>query len=82
MENDQHEMKEKIKELEQKINELRTGRRILMNLLEVSTREKARQIMRLEKEIYRLRQRNQYIAQKLLYFQPYLTTHDEHFNPR
>lgn len=64
---DQHEMKEKIGELEKQIAQLRTSRRILMNLFETSTREKTQQIVRLEKEIHMLRRRNQQIAQQLLF---------------
>lgn len=59
-------MEEKIRELEEKISQLRAGRRILMNLLEQSTQEKMRQIIRLEQENKKLRRRNRRFAAQLL----------------
>ncbi|WP_018133371.1 hypothetical protein [Effusibacillus pohliae] len=66
---DMHEadrVEEKIRELEKKISQLRAGRRILMNLLEQSTHEKLRQIVRLEKENQLLRKQNRKYATQLL----------------
>lgn len=65
---DAHEylrIEEKVRELEKKITQLRTGRRILMNLLEQTTQEKLRQIVRLEKEIQNLKKRNRRYAMEL-----------------
>lgn len=84
--NEQHDMKEKIRELEKKISQLRTSRRVLMNLLETSTRDKLRQIVRLEKEVQKLRRRNQNIAAQLLFSQPQnkanFSPQDDRFEPR
>lgn len=60
-------LQEKICELEKKIMQLRTGRRILMSLLEKITREKSQQIVGLEKEIQRLKTKNRRYANELLY---------------
>lgn len=60
-------IEEKVRELEKKIHHLRTGRRILMNLLEHSTQERMRQIVRLEKEITALRKRNLRYAMELFH---------------
>ncbi|MFC4766386.1 hypothetical protein [Effusibacillus consociatus] len=59
-------VEEKIRELEKRISQLRAGRRILMNLLEQSTQEKMRQIVRLEKENQILRKQNRRYAAQLL----------------
>ncbi|BCJ85740.1 hypothetical protein [Effusibacillus dendaii] len=59
-------MEEKIDDLEKKISQLRTGRRILMHLLEHSLHEKIRQIIRLERENQYLRKQNRRYAAELL----------------
>jgi predicted nucleic acid-binding Zn-ribbon protein len=60
-------IEEKVRELEKKIHHLRTGRRVLMNLLEHSTQERLRQIVRLEKEIQALKKRNLRYAMELFH---------------
>jgi hypothetical protein len=56
---------EKIKELLNKNAELRVGRRILMNLLEMTNEEKKKEIEKLKRENELLRQRNKKIAARL-----------------
>jgi tRNA(Phe) wybutosine-synthesizing methylase Tyw3 len=56
---------EQIKELLNKNAELRVGRRILMNLLEMTNEEKKKEIEKLKRENESLRKRNKKIATRL-----------------
>lgn len=55
-------LKKKIEKLEEKINRLRIGRRVLMYIIEVIENEKNIKIRALTEEIYRLRKNNKRYA--------------------
>ena len=59
-------LKNRIQELEEKIDHLRFSRRVLMNLIERIEREKGGSLARLEKENKRLQQSNSKFAKSLL----------------
>lgn len=59
-------MKERIEELEQRVEHLRVSRRVLMNLVEKLEKEKNYLTSRLEKENRRLQRHNVMYAQSLL----------------
>lgn len=59
-------LKERVAELEEKIEQLRLSRRVLMNLVEKVEREKACFLTRLEKENRRLSQNNCRFARCLI----------------
>lgn len=59
-------MKERIEELEQRVEHLRVSRRVLMNLVEKIEKEKNYITTRLEKENRRLQRHNAMYAQSLL----------------
>lgn len=59
-------MRERICELEEKVEHLRVSRRVLMNLLEKVEREKGGLVSRLERENKKLQQHNNRFAKSLL----------------
>lgn len=59
-------LRQRIRMLEERIQGLRTSRRILMNLLSAQEREKRARIQRLEEENIRLHRRSQRYAQALM----------------
>jgi hypothetical protein len=60
---------ERVRELENRISQLRTGRRILMNLLEITAQNQMRQIARLQRENHELKKRNRRYVSKILLLQ-------------
>ncbi|MHB1125514.1 MAG: translation initiation factor 2 [Bacillota bacterium] len=63
---DQDVLKERLIELEERIESLRVSRRVLMNLIENMEKEKRSALARLEKENYKLQQSNSKYARTLL----------------
>jgi hypothetical protein len=63
---------ERVRELEKKISQLRTGRRILMNLLEIAALNQKRQIERLQRENHELKRRNRRYAARILFLQEHV----------
>ncbi|MHB1418791.1 MAG: translation initiation factor 2 [Bacillota bacterium] len=59
-------LKERLLELEERIESLRVSRRVLMNLIETMDKEKRSALARLEKENYKLQQSNSKYARTLL----------------
>ena len=59
-------LKQRVEELEDKIEQLRLSRRVLMNLVEKTEREKTCFLSRLEKENRRLSQNNSRYARSLI----------------
>lgn len=66
MASDYQIMKNRIEELEQRIEHLRVSRRVLMNLVEKLEKEKNSMAARLEKENRKLQRHNAMYAQSLL----------------
>ncbi|WP_282200819.1 hypothetical protein [Collibacillus ludicampi] len=60
---------ERVRELEKRISQLRTGRRILMNLLEINAQNQMRQIARLQRENHELKKRNRRYVSRILLLQ-------------
>ncbi len=60
------EMLAKIEFLKDRLEHLRIGRRILMNLLEITEEEKKNQILQLERENQLLRNQNKKFAKELI----------------
>lgn len=60
-------LKDRVLELEEKVEQLRLSRRVLMNLIEKIEKEKAGFLTRLEKENRKLQQNNYRYAQRLLH---------------
>lgn len=60
-------LESRIRELEEKIRQLRLSRRVLMNLIEKMEKERTGFLNRLEKENHRLHRDNCRYAQRLLY---------------
>lgn len=59
-------LRKKIQELEERVEQLRLGRRILMNLIEKMERDKDRFLSRLENENRKLHKNNYRYARRLL----------------
>ncbi|MHB8156294.1 MAG: translation initiation factor 2 [Desulfocucumaceae bacterium] len=59
-------MRKRLKELEEKVDQLRLSRRVLMNLIEKLEKEKSRFLNRLEKENKKLHLANYRYARSLL----------------
>jgi len=59
-------MKDRIEELEQRIEHLRVSRRVLMNLVEKLEKEKSSMLLRLEKENRKLQRNNAMYAHNIL----------------
>jgi hypothetical protein len=59
-------MKRRIRELEDLLDQLRMGRRVLINLLEITQREQKRKIEELEKENQRLKRKNKKYVEVLI----------------
>lgn len=59
--------KDRVLELEEKVEQLRLSRRVLMNLIEKIEKEKAGFLTRLERENRKLQQNNYRYAQRLLH---------------
>jgi len=59
-------LRERVCELEEKVEHLRVSRRVLMNLLEKVEREKGGIVTRLERENKKLQQHNSRFAKSLL----------------
>ncbi len=60
-------LRERIEELEEKVEGLRFSRRVLMNLLEKLEQERTSCLLRLEKQNQKLRQNNSRFANNLLH---------------
>lgn len=56
----------RIRELEEKVEQLRLSRRVLMNLIEIIEKDKTGFLKRLEKENRKLHKNNYCFAQRLL----------------
>lgn len=59
-------LRERIMELEEKVEQLRLSRRVLMNLIERTERERTGSLSKLEKENHRLHRDNCRYARRLL----------------
>jgi hypothetical protein len=59
-------MKRRIRELEDLLDQLRMGRRVLINLLEITQKEQKRKIEELEKENQRLKRKNKKYVEALI----------------
>ncbi|OPY58213.1 MAG: hypothetical protein A4E55_01108 [Pelotomaculum sp. PtaU1.Bin035] len=59
-------LRRRIRELEEKVEQLRLSRRVLMNLIEKIEKDKTGFFSRLEKENHKLHQENYRYAQRLL----------------
>jgi hypothetical protein len=62
----QHQLEKKIEELEDLLQQLRLGRRVLMNLLEMIQNEQNEKLAQLEKENEWLRRKNRKYAERLM----------------
>lgn len=62
----QHQLEKKIEELEELLQQLRLGRRVLMNLLEMIQNEQNEKLAQLEKENEWLRRKNRKYAERLM----------------
>lgn len=65
LENRERELQAQIRELQTRVEDLRLGRRILMNLVEMLEKNRREQVAALEQEVTRLRLHNRYLARLL-----------------